>query len=669
MGLSWSSRLEPFCPGARGPVCNGTQCEDNGWCGPKCVPGMPTGLPDPTGALQWPNCTVPQAGLCDPPGSGWNACFTLFQMPLEQSFYDPALWWFLIGLVVLTLTVDSLQRVSLRYAAGDRCLTSFVNRMVAELMLFGMAAVTIMTMYESTARALSSVVVDQLHWIDVYVSVSAILLIFVGMWVWFFVVRSKEYYDALMDSTVDITRRGLDLEVAGGYITKMLAGEFGLTTTYSFGLYVREISAQGVVDLIDVNLLGWVGFMSPGVIGLMASYSLQEIASHTARDSLLFAILVGWFWLLVTALLHVAVMVGQNELRRFYGTSDIGKVRQLRLRTGQGVSQRSGSGGGAGTELQSVTLEAGSSAGAASLKAPASQRHREWIERAQELTQSLSGASPDTAGNQVAPSRPEAAPSGKGDLLSADYYAAERGLASKLGRTPMQQIWAARNLWWMKQLLQVVMLNMCGQVAVYILTLFHWIDALGLTGAWHLFALFPPFFTLFGLLPWTMHIYAQFEAYAVPRAEILDNVISDEDELGIHIDYVKKQLGGRRRASQSEGMAGELAFFQRLWDFEITFSLTSTATSRMLDAMLDLARGEPKSYLAPEACFFIGMLGECGVPISKERMEHLVGWLHLELKGAHPTVAGVFGALGLEAPPPKPGGSHANALARHGGSL
>lgn len=275
------------------------------------------------------DCEIPQSG------------FTLFQMPLDQTFYDPDLFWFLIGLIVLTLVVDSVQRVSLRYAAGDRCLTSFVNRLVAELMLFGMAAVTILTMYEATARALSSVVVDQLHWIDVYVSVSAILLILVGVWVWFFCVRSKEYYLTLMEPSVDITRRGLDLEVAGGYITKMLAGEFGLETTYSFGLYVREITAQGVVsesrrvepppapaashaaahvaarpseassirsdprassqvDLIDVNLLGWVGFMSPGVIGLLASYSLNTIAPHTGRDALLFAILVGWFWLLVT---------------------------------------------------------------------------------------------------------------------------------------------------------------------------------------------------------------------------------------------------------------------------------------------------------------------------------------------------------------------------------
>jgi len=209
------------------------------------------------------------------------------------------------------------------------------------------------------------------------------------------------------------------------------------------------------------------------------------------------------------------------------------------------------------------------------------------------------------------------------------------------------------------------MLNMCGQIAVYVLTLYHWIDALGLADSWHLFALFPPFFTLFGLLPWTMHIYALFEAYAVPRAEILDNVISDEDKLGIHIDYIKKQLESRRRASRGSGMAGEQSYFQALWEFEATFDMTSTPASRMLGAMLDLARGEPRSYLDPKACFLLGMLDAMNVPISKERMEHLVAYLAEELRGEKPSVANVFEALGLE---PPPSGQVGQPLTRQGGT-
>lgn len=151
----------------------------------------------------------------------------------------------------------------------------------------------------------------------------------------------------------------------------------------------------------------------------------------------------------------------------------------------------SGSGGGGGTERSSSDagalstaqqLAAARNANLSSLKAPMSQRNREWIERAQELTQSLSSTAATPASGSQLPREvtpggsAERAVSGKSELLARpSAEQAERGLADRLARTPAATIWAARNLWWMKQLLQVVMLNMCGQIAVYVLTLYHWV--------------------------------------------------------------------------------------------------------------------------------------------------------------------------------------------------
>jgi len=45
------------------------------------------------------------------------------------------------------------------------------------------------------------------------------------------------------------------------------------------------------------------------------------------------------------------------------------------------------------------------------------------------------------------------------------------------------------------------------------------------------------------------------------------------------------------------------------------------------------------------------MLTACGVPISKERMEHIVPLLATEMKNERPTVARVFDVLGLDPPP------------------
>ena len=203
----------------------------------------------------------PSAKMAAPPPMPPNPPFLLFSMPLWQTFYSHYLWLMLGGLVILTLIADTIQRVALRNARGDRCKTSFVNRFVAELMLFGvrtiqpnqasiprcscdalwpsihghhhaaspdpnaftlplfltipfhsqMAAVTIMTIYEASARELLTEHVDQLHWVDVYVSVSAILLIWVGAWVWCFTVKKREYYQNLM-TTSNVGRQSLDLQ-------------------------------------------------------------------------------------------------------------------------------------------------------------------------------------------------------------------------------------------------------------------------------------------------------------------------------------------------------------------------------------------------------------------------------------------------------------------------
>ena len=573
--------------------------------------------------------------------------FTLFSMPLMQTFFDPNLFWFLFGLVTLTLIVDTIQRVALRCGRGDRALTSFVNRMVAELMLFGMAAVTILGMYESTARELPTVVVDQLHWVDVFVSVSAILLILVGVWAWLFVVRSKAYYQNLMSSTSTanfVTRHGLDLEVAGGYISQLLARDFGLGSTYNFGIYVREIAAQGIVDLIDVNMLGWIGFTAPAVVGLIASSQVNQVTApqdrQLARDSLVFVVVYGWMWLVLSLALHIAGLVGIYRLREFYGIGDVeqvrGKVLQMRQQRSERVRGPTASGSGSGGARvgfapDDVELRPVGEGGASRRASRGDVQNREWLDNAQELTQSLS-----VAANAYLSSKSNVATeSAHASILRNRMESVAGDMGGLSGAQGLASIWLVPNLWWCKQLLQIVMLNMCGQIAVYVLTMSHHIDEQQMDGSFHFLSLFPPFVILFGLLPWTCQIYAHFEAYAVPRADVLDNVLSDEDELAAHKQYVKEKLEARRResaeaarenggaASSSSASSPDLLFAQ-LYNFEAFFELRYTPFARYSTAVLDIMRGIAENYTAESECFFVGMLQTARVPASRERLEHLV---------------------------------------------
>ena len=359
-------------------------------------------------------------------------------------------------------------------------------------------------------------------------------------------------------------------------------------------------------------------------------------------------------------------MIGHRELRAFYGSADVSRVlnvkRQLIETPGVDASvPPSGEVGPHATELSQVPLARGSGSAGEAASKRSRNRDAQWIQRAQALTASLSGPASailgPNSGHHAASMRSlelQTTPSMR--MLANDYATMERTLANKLGASPATSIWAARNLWWMKQMLQVVMLNMCGQFAVYILTFFHWIDEVGLGAGSHILALFPPIAVLFFLLPWTIHLYAQFEAYAVPRAELLDLVISDEDELQTHLQYVSKQISRRRTAARKDGEATERAFFEELWAFQDNFFATSTHGARLAASVVDLMRGEATTYVAADAVFFHRMLGVLRVPCSRERLEHLVPFLQAELNGEPPSIGHCFDILGLEPPPTRSGG-------------
>jgi len=197
---------------------------------------------------------------------------------------------------------------------------------------------------------------------------------------------------------------------------------------------------------------------------------------------------------------------------------------------------------------------------------------------------------------------------------------------------PRQHIWAARHIELLKQLLQIIMLYSCGQVALYALSLAYGIEDTGVGGAWHLFALFPPCFTLFVFLPHLCQKLALFEAYSVPNAPILDNVISDIDQRTMDLRYLKDQLAMRVDQSHDPDhhrFGKNLA--ARLEAFEAQFEWKYTPLRRWWAAFSDLARGQALCFVDKSACFLVGVLAEANIPASRERLERLVPWYKEEV--------------------------------------
>ena len=235
--------------------------------------------------------------------------------------------------------------------------------------------------------------------------------------------------------------------------------------------------------------------------------------------------------------------------------------------------------------------------------------------------------------------------------------------------SPHDHIWATRHLGLLQQLLQVVMLLTCGAFALYATSLAYGIEAAGLGGAWHVYALAPLIMTLFVLLPDLAHQLALLEAFSEPVLPIVDNVISDSHADQVNVDHLRTQLKYRmarsheacqsglldmidERSSHDASIAANLAAFER--DFE----RTHTALRRWWAAVVDLAKGQAVCFVDRKACFLAGVLTTASVPVSRERLEYLVRWYEAEVATTDTlSVKALFDALGVEMPKPPPVGA------------
>ena len=266
---------------------------------------------------------------------------SLFAQSFKFTIDHPMLWTFFVYLLMFMIVVDTCQRIALRFAGDDRCWIMFVNRCISELMMFGAVAISILLVDEFMRKEMPYIRKDQIHWVDVFCSISACLLILVGYWAFVLVVRPREHYRQLMQRNDEAS---LDFIVFGGKITRQLAEDYGLREVYDFGDYVREITGQLIAELIDVNMVTWALFAVPPTIGVIATHVNEERAVRVyasdadvnvtyeatyqdggpTPDAVAVEILlgIGWLWFAMSLALEWVVIDAMRQLRVLYGFND-----------------------------------------------------------------------------------------------------------------------------------------------------------------------------------------------------------------------------------------------------------------------------------------------------------------------------------------------------------
>jgi hypothetical protein len=449
-----------------------------------------------------------------------------------------------------------------------------------------------------------------------------------------------------------------------------------------------QVTGQLIAELIDVNMITWLVFGVPPLIALIVTHAYESREVEKFHDNLdenlrelqvygplpnsvevgLY-ITLGWLWLLMALGLELLMWYSTDQLRVLFGFDDtmqalkeanqIEKMAISELRV-LAASTRGRAGGSSkalaneGGEMEGSKKGAGEGGGGE--RSEGGERHRvlsadglpltaaqekanEWAVRTEVLTRTLMRQA-KTAGNLLA-SPEERRSSG---LMEAS--AAENGTFPD----PRSTIWAARHLDTVKQLLQIIMLLSCGQVALYSLSLAYGIFASNVGDGMHFLALLPPSVTLFALLPHLCYTIALFEAYAVPNEPVLDAVISDLDSRNQDKVYLRSQLIHRLERAETGTCPYFSAISSHLDNFERHFDATHTLPARCRRAFVDLARGQALCFIDREACFLVGVLSILTVPMSRERLERLVPWFKSEVCPRRLSVAALFDNLGLEPP-------------------
>ena len=378
-----------------------------------------------------------------------------------------------------------------------------------------------------------------------------------------------------------------------------------------------------ISDLIDINAVTWLGVAVPALVGVAATMPSGEPLSAEAAVGITAAF--GGVLCLVACGITWAVQRARRQLRQLYGDdlSSAGLEAVLRHSasanavTSAAEPSSSAAEPSSGSTAAPVVTAEGEPAspppsppptpedGASLNEPPVRRRHSapsasvfapgrkspepgglgqaEWLRGSVKLSLQLSQkhllqrASTQSTLNDHEASRVEVAELTEQDSLEAPSETSETSAQLR----PRDCIALARYIVATRQVLQIVMLASTMLLSLYVMHYLYNIHEHGLSAGWHVALLVPNLATLLVLLPYAVHAFGVFEAYAVPNAEVLDHIISDGEVWRADACYLRSQLEHRL---QQPGWRARLAAF------ELRYS--SSYAGRVVLVLSDLLRGQ-----------------------------------------------------------------------------
>ena len=242
------------------------------------------------------------------------------------------MWLILILMICFMTLVDRAQWFSERMAEGDRCEEMIVRRLNAELMMFGVVAITLF-MLENSIELDHSLHIN-FEFIDILCSCGACTVIILGMLVFVVLGNLRRHYKDLMvtqrkfyDNIKEDKNHSMTLPPRFIEFYLLAAGmmdEFDLPYDFDFGVYTREMISQAVADMIDITPYTWIVLALNALLFWLITDSVEGFVNTDPSTVVGWFIAIGWFFFAVAVATTGAAFVGLNTLRKHVGAHNIG---------------------------------------------------------------------------------------------------------------------------------------------------------------------------------------------------------------------------------------------------------------------------------------------------------------------------------------------------------
>ena len=220
-------------------------------------------------------------------GSSSGSGNHFYELPIEDGVGAFQFWLIFSLMIIFIIVVDRIQWALDQAVKGDRCLEKLLARVYAELLVFGVVAVALLlyTMFAPMSARLHKI----FELVDILCTLGAMLVIFFGIFMFNFLWFSHRLYERQMMASTrirsllhadDVEGAASVLKAGSGKVSvedvadHMLSStafkwDYQLPDKFRFHVYLREMIAQAVCDVIDISWITWLFLLLPGGVSLL----------------------------------------------------------------------------------------------------------------------------------------------------------------------------------------------------------------------------------------------------------------------------------------------------------------------------------------------------------------------------------------------------------------